>query len=381
MTLSATVSAAGISAPSYATVLDGLRTAFRAIYGSDVYIAPDSQDGQFLALIAAAINDTNQSLVDVYNSFSPTYAQGSALSRQVKINGIARLIPTYSTAVGLIVGQVGATITGGVVQDTNGNKWNVPTLTIPPAGQQSITVTAQLPGAIAAPAGSIVKIVTPQLGWQSFTSTADAALGSPVESDAALRKRQIVSTSLPAQSPVGALLGALLNTAGVTRAQVYENPTGTVDANGLPAYSISAVVAGGNVVDVAKTIGQKKTPGAATYGTTSQVYTDPATGIPYTIKFYALAQTVITTVVNIKAMAGYSSTSVALIQAAIAAYLSSLPIGAPVQFTRLYAPAYAGGSTTYEVLSMTVSGGTSDVVIPFNSSAYATAANVTVNVS
>lgn len=381
MTLSATVSAAGISAPSYAAVLDGLRTAFRAIYGSDVYIAPDSQDGQFLALIAAAINDTNQSLVDVYNSFSPTYAQGAALSRQVKINGLSRLIPTYSTAIGVVVGQVGASITGGVVQDTNGNKWNVPPLTIPPAGQINVTVTSQTPGAIAAPAGSIVKIVTPQLGWQSFTSTADAALGSPVESDAALRKRQIVSTSLPAQSPVGALLGALLNTTGVTQAQVYENPTGATDANGIPAYSICAVVAGGAVADVAKTIGQKKTPGAATYGTTSTTYTDPATGIPYTIKYFALAQTAITVVVNIKALAGYSSTSVALIQAAVAAYLNGLSIGAPVQFTRLYAPAYSVSPTTYEVLSMTVNGGTADVTIPFNSEAYCVAANVTVNVS
>lgn len=381
MTLAATVTTAGITAPAYADILAGLRTSFQAIYGSNVYIAPDSQDGQFLALIAAAIHDTNQAAVDVYNSFSPTYAQGAALSRQVKINGISRLIPTYSTAIGSVVGQVGSVITGGVVQDTNGNKWNVPTLTIPPAGFLVVTVTAQQPGAVVAPAGSITKIVTPQLGWQSFSNTSDAIAGAPVESDAALRKRQIVSTSLPAQSPVGALLGALLNTPGVTQAQVYENPTGTTDANGLPAYSICAVVAGGNVADIAKTIGQKKTPGAATYGTTSQTYTDPATGIPYTIKFYALAQTTITMVVNIKALAGYSSTSVAAIQAAVAAYINGLAIGQPLQFTRLYAPAYQGGATTYEVLSMTANGGTADITIPFNSEAYCVAANVTVNVS
>lgn len=381
MTLSATVTPAGIVAPSFADVLAGLRASYRAIYGSDAYLAPDSQDGQFIAIMAAAIHDNNMAMVGVYNSFSPTYAQGAGLSRQVKINGLSRLTPSYSTAVGTVVGQVGSVIAGAVVQDVNGNKWNVPSFTMPPAGQQVVTVTAQQPGAIAAPAGSITKILTPMLGLQSFTSTADAATGAPVETDAALRKRQIVSTSLPAQSPLGALLGSLLNLTGVIRAAVYENPSAATDANGLPPYSISCVVAGGNVVDIARTIGQKKTPGAVTYGTTTQVYTDPATGIPYSIKFYALSQTTITTVVNIKALAGYSSTSVALIKDAVAAYINGLSIGQQVQFTRLYGPAYLNGSATFEVLSMTINGSVADITIPFNSAAYCTSANVTVNVS
>lgn len=389
MTLSAQVTAAGIVAPSFEDVLTGLRASFRAIYGNDAYIAPDSQDGQFIALIAAAIHDNNMAMVDVYNAFSPTYAQGAALSRQVKINGLSRLVPSYSTAVGNVVGTVGTTIAGGVVEDATGNRWNVPTVTIPPAGQIALTVTAQQPGAIAAPAGTISKIVTPQLGWQSFTSTADAAPGAPVESDAALRQRQIVSTSLPAQTPLGALLGALRNLTGVTRAQVYENPTNTADANGLPAWSIACVVEGGAASDIAKTIGQKKTPGAATHGSATQTYTDPQTGIPYSIKYYPLSYSTIKTVVNIKALSGYSSTSVAAIKSAIVAYLNALAIGQQVQFSRLYAPAYLNGaaaSATFEVIGLTIalgagSAGTADITIPFNSAASCTVADVTVNVS
>ncbi|EMP5337492.1 hypothetical protein RZ698_005086, partial [Citrobacter freundii] len=44
--LSATVTAQGISAPDYQTILDTLTSYFRQIYGSDAYLEPDSKDGQ-----------------------------------------------------------------------------------------------------------------------------------------------------------------------------------------------------------------------------------------------------------------------------------------------------------------------------------------------
>ena len=170
-TLAATVGPAGISAPTYADILESLQESFQGIYGSDAYIAPDSQDGQLLALIAAAINDANQMAIKVYQSFSPTYAQGAGLSSLVKINGITRDIPTNSMATGNVVGTPGTIVAGGVVSDANGNLWNVPTTTIPGGGSISVTVTAQQPGAIVAAAGTINKITTPILGWTSFLST------------------------------------------------------------------------------------------------------------------------------------------------------------------------------------------------------------------
>jgi uncharacterized phage protein gp47/JayE len=378
MTLSAVVSATGITAPSYADILTALREQFRAIYGSDVYIDPDSQDGQLLALLALAISDSNNTAIAVYNSFSPATAVGAGLSSNVKINGIARLIASRSTAVGLVVGTVGTVITNGTVKDTNGNIWNLPaSVLIPPAGQISVTVTAASLGAIVAPTGLINIINTPTIGWQSFVSTSAATPGAPVESDAALRQRQAVSTSLPAQTPLAAMLGALLNLPGVTRAVVYENATNTTDANGLPPRSISVVIAGGDLGAIAQTIGQKKTPGAATFGTSSRAYTDPVTGIAYNIMFFVLVPTTIKVNIVGKALAGYSSTTIAAIQNSIAAYLNGLSIGSKVEYTRLWAPGYLNGAAagqTYEIDTLTVAAGagplgTSDVIVPFNSAA------------
>ena len=78
--LSATVTAQGISAPDYQTILDTLTSYFRQIYGSDAYLEPDSKDGQMAALVALAVHDANNTAIEIYNSFSPTTAQAAALT-------------------------------------------------------------------------------------------------------------------------------------------------------------------------------------------------------------------------------------------------------------------------------------------------------------
>ncbi|NHA10641.1 hypothetical protein G7Z25_13080, partial [Enterobacter roggenkampii] len=70
--LSATVTAEGISAPDYQTILDTLTSYFQQIYGSDAYLEPDSKDGQMVAIYALAIHDANNTAIAVYNSYSPS---------------------------------------------------------------------------------------------------------------------------------------------------------------------------------------------------------------------------------------------------------------------------------------------------------------------
>ena len=179
-TTAPTVDATGITAPSYADVLAYLKSQYQTIYGSDVYLEADSQDGQFLAIIASAINDANAVAISVYNAFSPASAQGANLSSVVKINGITRAVASLSTVDLTIVGQVGITITNGVVQDTNNVKWDLPaSVTIPPAGTIVVTATCETPGAIAAVAGSVNQISTPTRGWQTVTNVSAAAPGNP----------------------------------------------------------------------------------------------------------------------------------------------------------------------------------------------------------
>ncbi|HWI02402.1 MAG TPA: baseplate J/gp47 family protein [Acidimicrobiales bacterium] len=376
--------ATGFHYPDYPTVLEWYRAQYRSIYGEDVYLEPDSQDGQWLAIEARAAHDLMALCASVVNAFSPATAQGVGLSRVVKTNGIKRRSATYSTASLTLVGQVGTVITNGQARDTLGQKWRLPAeVVIPSAGQITVTATAEAIGAVGAAPGSINEIATPTRGWQSVTNAAAAVEGVPVETDAELRRRQSVSTSLPATTPLGALHGALANLDGVSRVRMYENATGATDADGIPAKSICAVVEGGDLDAIAATIGQKKTPGANTHGATSRTYRDPRTGIAYVIKFFELAEDVVDVVINGTALPGYTTKTAEAIRAEVADYINAHEIGEDVEYTGIWAPAYLNGPARlqpYRVDSITLAGGTSDLAIAFNRAAKCAPANVTVNI-
>jgi uncharacterized phage protein gp47/JayE len=384
-----TVDATGIHLPPFTDVLSYLQDAYRGIYGSDVYLAPDSQDGQFLGILAAAVNDANAMAVAVYNAFSPSTAQGTGLSSVVKINGIARTVATYSMVDVLIVGQAGATITNGLAADTSSNQWALPaSVVVPTEGQITVTATAVDIGAISAPSGTVTSIVTPTQGWQSVTNPSAAVPGSPVETDAALRARQTLSTALPSHTVMEGIIGAVASISGVTAFRGYENDTNVTDGNGIPGHSISLVVRGGDAQAIANAIAEKKTPGAGTYGTTTETVTD-AYGIPHLIGFYRPTPVPIFYAITIKALSGFTTDIQAQIVQAISDWTNSVGIGNPVRLTRAYVPANLGGSAasaTFEVTALTVgtsSGAlsSSDVNIAFDEMATCVPAQIAVTVT
>lgn len=355
-TLAAQITSTGVSYPSYSDTLLSLQASFQNIYGSDAYVAEDSQDGQFLAILAQSIYDANQAVEAAYLNMNPDNALGAGLSALVKLNGLLRKVPTNSTVTLLLGGAVGTTILNGQAADINQRVWNLPaSVTIGVGGTATVTATAVDPGAITTAPGDVSVIHTPTLGWVSVTNGSSATPGNPVEADPALRARQTVSTSLPAQTVLEGVLAAVKEVPGVVEASAYENDTGSTDALGLPAHSISLVVSGGDSTAVATAINLKKTPGAATFGTTSVTITG-VSGLPKVINFYRPTDNDLAMAVTIKALSGYTSTVGDAIKQALSDYIAALPLGAPIYLTRLYLPAQLyGANTTFELTNLLIS--------------------------
>ncbi|QAB30142.1 baseplate J/gp47 family protein [Pantoea ananatis] len=368
--LSATVNAQGISAPDYQTILSSITGYFLQIYGADSYLDPDSKDGEMVALVALAIHDANNTAIQVYNSFSPSTAMSDALSRNVKINGIGRNGETRSVADLLCAGAAGQTITNGSVRDANNIIWNLPaSVTIQPGGQVIATATCATPGAVAAMPGTINQINTPTRGWTSVTNPSAATVGTVVEQDSALRIRQSQSVALPSLTPFAALDGAIANVAGVTRHKLYENDTGSQDANGLPPHSVAAIVDGGDVTAVAQTIRGKKGQGVSTFGSTSVVVPD-FWGNPHTIYFSRPSPVPVFVAITLKVFTGYTTQVGNDIKTAIAAYINSLSIGDDVLLSRVYSPAnlgvMSGGESRYYDINSLLIGRTAGGVTAAN---------------
>lgn len=396
-TLSVTVTSAGISAPSFADIVNSLIASYQTVYGADVVIDASSQDYQWIAIQAAAINDSNQTAIAVYNDFSPGTAQGAGLSSVVKVNGISRLVPSNSSAAIVIVGQAGTTITNGVVGDDAGlgTRWDLPgTVTVPIGGSTTVTATSETAGAVAADPNTLTVILTPTAGWQTSNNPSAAARGAPVETDAQLRRRQTTSTANPSETVLAGIVGAISNLAGVTNVSFVDNDTGSTDANGVPEHTLSMVVEGGDLQSIVDVIGLRKTIGCNTFGNTSGTYTDPTYGFLKTISFSIPTQKTILVAITVTPLAGYSGTVTAEIKEAVAAYISALGIGTDVILTRIYAPALLRGPfavvadpndpNTYEITSLLIavspgSPGSSDLVIAYDQLPVCLPTNVTVS--
>lgn len=360
--LSATVTAQGISAPDYQTILDTVTGYFYQIYGSDAYLEPDSKDGQMVALSALAIHDANNTAMAIYHSFSPATALGAGLSSNVKINGITRKGETHSTVDLLLTGTPGTLIANGQVKDSNNLIWNLPaSVVIGVSGSVTVTATCTTRGAVAALAGAIVLINTPTRGWSTVSNPAPATVGSLAETDAQLRVRQRQSVALAAVTPFEGLDGAIANVADVTRHKLYENDSGTTDADGLPPHSVAAIVDGGDITQIAQVIRGNKGQGVSTYGTTAVTVAD-VYGNPHVIRFSRSVEVPIYAHIALKAFAGYTSQIGVQIQQAVADYINAMAIGTGVVLSRLYSPAnlgvVSGGAARYYDIQSLVIGRT-----------------------
>lgn len=386
-TLAATITEAGITAPSFSDIFQSLKASAALIYGADVYLEPDSQDGQLLAIFAQALHDANQATIAAYNSFSPQTAVGVGLSNVVKINHMKRLVATKSQVNVTLGGQVGTTITNGIIGDADGQRWKLPvTVTIGPGGTVSVTAEAEIEGARAASAGTVTRILTPTVGWQSVTNPTPATPGQPVESDAELRARQEITPAINAYTVLTGLAAAIKALPGVIYGVVYENDTASADANGLPAHSIACVVKGGVALDIATTIYNKKGPGVATHGTTVVPVAD-VSGAVRDVKFFIPTEKPVKVTLTMVAGSSYTTSIADAVKQAVVAYINAMDIGEDLVVARLYGPALlygAAASESYKINQIQAAfapGGTlgsADLVIAFTEKATAVLSDITI---
>ncbi len=383
-----TIDANGISAPDVPTILAYLTQQYQAIFGADVYLGNDSQDGQFLGVISQAIGDCNAAAIAAYNAFSPATAQGNGLSSVVKINGLRRLVAGYSTVPVTCVGTANTPIENGQVLDDANNLWSLPSsVEIPSSGSITVTATCATLGAVTVSEGPAT-IATPTYGWQTAAFGAQLTTGAAIEPDPALRVRQSQSTALPSQTIFEGIVAAIQDVSAVTRIAPYENNTGAADANGIPANTLCFVVEGGQASAIQQAIASKIPPGIGTFGTQTTSIVD-SYGSVRAISFDSPTDATIGVALSINPGQGWAASTEAIIQDAIASYISALPIGKNVSYFDLVAPALLpgtpyNGTFTVTALSLTKNGGaaqTSDVVLAYNEAPICAPSDVTLTVA
>lgn len=382
-----TLTATGFERSRLDERLATLQEAMRGIFGDDINLAADTVDGQTLGIYAESISNLDQLAEDIYHGFNPNSATGAALSRLVQLNGIRRIGGTFSTVDVLCVGQNGTVIPAGSAISSTATKAQFKTIdvaTIGVSGQVLVSCKAVIMGAQIAPANSLTKINTPIYGWQTANNSVAAVVGRNEETDEQLRIRRTRSTSTPAQSIIDGLYGAVANIPEVLQCEVYENPTGAIDANGLPPHSVNVIADGGDIADIATQIFTRVTLGVVQVGAVSSTVND-SQGNPHLIKFDRPADVPIYVIVNVTPLFGWPTDGADRLKSALVTWaLANQRIGGDVIHSRLYdcLNTIQGHSITTMFIGVSPAPTLEDDInITFNQLARFTTANITVNVA
>lgn len=339
------ITAAGLSIPGFSAIQQALLDSYQTIYGATTYLGNDSADYQWVSSLALKLNDNMNLCQLAYNARSPLTAIGADLDSIIKLNGIARLSAGPSTTVLTIVGSQG-TVVNAVIQDENGNLWNLPPTPIGPGGTAMATATCQVVGPITAAAGTINNPVGGfTAGWTGVTNAAAAVPGSSYEADSAVRARQSISVALPSETRLAGTIADLLAVPGVTRINVLENQTSVTDGFGNESHSLTCVVEGGVALAIATAIYDNRGIGCNTLGATATTMTvtpvtDANSGNVTDIGFIIPTYVNIYVILNIHSLnSSYNSATQADIIDAVEDYLNSLSIGEEVTQSALYGAA------------------------------------------
>lgn len=270
-------------------ILDKLKTAAQGIFGQDIELGPETQDGQLLGIFAEAIDDTCQAVEDAYNSRNPNAATGQALATVCTLNGLAKILGGYSVVDVSATVALNATVPAGTqVRDSaNGAVYAFNTPVTGTGGATTVTCTALEKGTTST-AGHVTEIVNPTFGLISVTNPNASTTVAAEETDEQLRIRRAQSTMTPSVAMVDSVLAAVLAVGGIGKVRIWENTLSVQQSakpgdNALTPNCIAVVVSAGPASDIAAAIYSKKSLGCSTMGNIATQVSD-ARGNPQIIR-------------------------------------------------------------------------------------------------
>ena len=338
------IDGSGVHLPTYEDRLDALLSSYRSIFGLDANLEPSAPDYQLLSVFARALDDLSELILVDFASRNPQHASGAGLDLLMPLYGLTRQGATHSSVPLTLTGTPEAVLPSAPrVLDDAGYIWACQTagIRLNESGTALVSAICETPGAVSAAAGSVSRLVAPVAGLSSAVNLSAATPGVEAETDASCRNRLKLAASAPAMATIDAIRTAVLAVPNVTHCVVYENDTDAADANGIPAHSISVVMAGGNANQIAAAVFAKKAPGIGTYGTLPRTVQD-AYGVSHTVNLMRAVSDSAALTVELQPLAGFDADHMpAKMKAALAEYSKTIEIGQDVVLPSLYSVCYA----------------------------------------
>lgn len=224
----------------------------KQIFGPGINVDPNSPDGQINNIFAQAKLDVLELIQQVNANFDPAQAIGVFLDRVGSYTAVKRRAGTYTIINVDVTATQALTLTGistdpntaFTVSDSSGNLYQLrQDYTFTGAGTQTLAFQSAVLGTLDPLANTLTIIQTVTLGISAVNNPGVATtVGTNEETDYAYRLRIQQTVSRASVGYVASLDSVLYALDGVNQVAVWENDTGTTDANGVPGHSVWVIV-------------------------------------------------------------------------------------------------------------------------------------------
>lgn len=386
----------GIVTQSLNEILEDLKAQFLNIYPT-ANLEQNTPDGQWINILAQQKKDIIDFVTGIYNSLDADTVTGIPQQILYRLNGLeiksygysyAYVEVTVSGAVtlqGLDANINNANGTGFTVTDTIGNRWILADTQTPTvAGTYLYNFRAADLGEVKSAINTITVMETIIPGVVSVNNpAANYITGGIGESASQYRTRRAKSVTMPSQGFADSIEAQLLTFEDIIEARVYDNTTGSTDANGIPAHGIWVITRGGTDEEIGKVIYNNIPPGIAmkTTGCTAVTVIRP-NGNTATV-YYGTAQPADLYVdISIKIISGAPDTDYIKSQLEAMTFEIGQPAEA-VNIAVIVKDAIGDIGTPYDVGVSLTNGSYTEIVSPSSPDEYFTisGANVTITQS
>lgn len=361
------ITATGYARRTLDVVLTSIQTFLREKISPKLDLSEDAVLGNVSNIAADHIDELEQLVEEAYHAYDPDNASDDRMAALALATGVPRRGATKGLVTVTINLDASQTYAPGDlaahVVDEPTNRWlNRDEVVSTTAGNYSAVFESENAGAAAvAEAGTLTVIATPVSGWNSITNPAAATPGQDIEEIAALRIRREQAVASGGSRTRGAIRAKLIAIDGVLSAEVFENTSSAVDANGIGPHNIRPVVWDGSPAaadddEIAQAIYDHSAEGIRSQGTESGTARDPRTSAPATINFDRATPENITVAVEIESETGVASDDVK------AAILAEMPgrVGKGVSYNRLSGAVFDVAGVD-DWVTFTINGGTADL--------------------
>ena len=386
----------GFSRPTYDEIVESMAEKAKELFGNDLNTNETSLMGKMIRVVAFKVSEAWE---DVEGSYFTAYldtCRGLALDRIIPILGLSRNLAQPATGNVTFTGVAGYEVPFGFTIATEDNVQYIVTgeCILDENGTGTVEVTCIESGVVGnCQVGDINVIVNPDENITSVTNEIAFTNGTEEESDYQLRERAKNSIGSQASSTINSIKGSLLGIDGVRAVAIYENNTNETDEMGIPGHSIKLYVYGGEDVEIAEMIFNKKPVGIGIVGDV-EISVEDIAGVPHKVKFNRPNEVSTYYKVNLTVNSSFPSDGISQVKTTILQYIggldndnvfySGLSMGEDVVYMKLVSQILKiDGIEDFELETSTDNANftTSNIEIAANEIAKSSADNITVVVT